>query len=309
MKLKKTIRPLAQWVILSIIMLILWTISIAIMPLLFNVDTNASPDGVSGFLLAMIVVSFINTAVIMYPIYRSRWHGIKLITAVALVLYAVQFFLVEIEAIFFRANVNIPIELVYTQLAGGVIFALLFVSIAVVILGKMKKLDAVQEVPNKRLIMPKGEFFLKVLTLIVIVYPLMYFLFGYFIAWQFPAIRKFYSGSTTILPFLKHIHVQLTTNTILIFWQMARGFLWVLIALPVIRMMKGTIWKTAITVGLIFAVIMNSQHLLPNPYMPSMVRLAHFIETASSNFIWGMIIAWLMYRSHTSFVEFIRKQA
>lgn len=37
---------------------------------------------------------------------------------------------------------------------------------------------------------------------------------------------------------------------------------------------------------------MNAQLLLPNPYMPTDVRLMHAIEITSSNFIWGMVIAF-----------------
>ena len=43
---------------------------------------------------------------------------------------------------------------------------------------------------------------------------------------------------------------------------------------------------------LLFAFLGSSQLLLPNPYMPEMVRVAHLIETASESFIWGFIIAW-----------------
>jgi hypothetical protein len=34
--------------------------------------------------------------------------------------------------------------------------------------------------------------------------------------------------------------------------------------------------------------------------MPAAVRQAHFIETASSNFIFGMLLFWLLHRSHRS---------
>jgi NADH:ubiquinone oxidoreductase subunit 4 (subunit M) len=44
----------------------------------------------------------------------------------------------------------------------------------------------------------------------------------------------------------------------------------------------------------LFALLMNAQHLLPNALMVPEVRLAHFIETASSNFVWGIVIVWLL---------------
>jgi len=222
--------------------------------------------------------------------------------------YSVQFFLGGIEAILFRVDLKIPIKLVYAQLASGVVFALLFAFVAVAFLGKIKQPITDPETPNTRLMMPKGQFMLKFFLLSIIFYPLIYFLFGYFVAWQFPGVREFYFDSTTILPFFEHMRNTLSSNPTLIFWQMGRGALWVLVALPVIRMMKGTAVESAVTVGLIFAFVMNSQHLMPNPYMPAMIRLPHFIETASSNFIWGMLITWLMCRSHVSLADLFRKQ-
>ena len=35
--------------------------------------------------------------------------------------------------------------------------------------------------------------------------------------------------------------------------------------------------------------------MLPdNPYMPPDVRLAHGIETSSSNFLFGLLVGWLL---------------
>jgi hypothetical protein len=305
---KKMLVIFAQWVALSIIMAILWTVSMSFIPSLSEADTSVSQEGAVRFLLAMIAVSFINTAVVMYPTLRSRWHGIRLIAVVALVVYSVQFFLGGLEAILFRADLKIPIKIVYAQLASGALFALLFAFVAVAVLGKIRKPITNPETPNTRLMMPKGQFMLKFFLLSVIFYPLIYFLFGYFVAWQFPGVREFYFDSAAILPFFEHMRTTLTANPVLPLWQMGRGTLWVLVALPLIRMMKGTAVEVSITVGLIFALVMNSQHLMPNPYMPAMIRFPHFIETASSNFIWGMLITWLMYRSHVSLADLFKKR-
>jgi len=41
-------------------------------------------------------------------------------------------------------------------------------------------------------------------------------------------------------------------------------------------------------------VVMNAQLLLPNPFMPEPVRMAHLVETASSNLIFGVFVGWLL---------------
>jgi hypothetical protein len=48
---------------------------------------------------------------------------------------------------------------------------------------------------------------------------------------------------------------------------------------------------------------MNIQHIIPNPYMPADVRIAHFVETASSTLIFGMVLFWLLHRRHRSLVD------
>jgi len=63
-------------------------------------------------------------------------------------------------------------------------------------------------------------------------------------------------------------------------------------------MLKGGWLEAAITIALLFSVLMNAQLLLPNPYMPATVRMSHFVETASSNFIFGMLIGWLLMKDN-----------
>lgn len=54
-------------------------------------------------------------------------------------------------------------------------------------------------------------------------------------------------------------------------------------------------WReTAVLVGLLFALLMNSQHLIPNPYMPPVVRLGHFVETSVSNWLLGFATVWAL---------------
>jgi hypothetical protein len=75
---------------------------------------------------------------------------------------------------------------------------------------------------------------------------------------------------------------------------------WVALALPVIRMLKGKWGETALSIGLLFSVVMTAPLLLPNPYMPEPVRMAHLVETTSSNFIFGIFVGWLLTRGDSA---------
>jgi hypothetical protein len=82
--------------------------------------------------------------------------------------------------------------------------------------------------------------------------------------------------------------------------QALRALLWVALAVPVIRMMKGKWWKAGLAVAFLFGVVMNAQLLLPNPLMPKDVRMAHLLETASSNFLFGWLVVLILTRFVTS---------
>ena len=121
--------------------------------------------------------------------------------------------------------------------------------------------------------------------------------FGYFIAWRNPAVREYYGGVDQG-SFVAQMGTVLRNTPWLIPFQIVRAMCWVALALPVIRMLKGQRTETALAIGLLFAVVMNAQLLLPNPYMPEPVRMAHLVETASSNLIFGFFIGWLLTQRH-----------
>lgn len=50
-----------------------------------------------------------------------------------------------------------------------------------------------------------------------------------------------------------------------------------------------------LVLGIVFAVIAGIAPMLPdNPYMPADVRIAHGIETSVSNFLFGLLVGWLL---------------
>jgi len=54
-------------------------------------------------------------------------------------------------------------------------------------------------------------------------------------------------------------------------------------------------------VGLLFSIPQNLSHILENPLLPiASIRFSHMIETATSTFIFGMIVGWLLHREHKS---------
>lgn len=255
--------------------------------------SNASePAGAAA--LALLAVCFLDTIVLTHFILRSRWTGWRLMATVFFVFYGVTTFMSQIESAVFITR--LPPGMLPRLFLMGALIAAPFSVLAVLILGK-RKANGVYTEGNSRLIMPASEWAWK-LAVIALAYLILYFTFGYFIAWRQPAVREYYGGIDEG-GFLLQMRTVLRNTPWLIPFQIGRAMCWVVLALPVVRSLKGQWQETALAIGLLFAVVMNAQLLLPNPYMPEPVRMAHLVETASSNFIFGLLIGWLLTERHT----------
>jgi hypothetical protein len=176
---------------------------------------------------------------------------------------------------------------------GGVTAAL-FSPLAVLVLGRCRPKPGLSESVGWRLKMSSRQWLVK-LSSLAAVYVLIYFGFGYFVAWQNPQVREYYGGAASQGVF-QHLMYVRWNMPLLLPCQALRGLLWVGLAVPLLALMRGPWWETGIAIGLLFAVMMNAQLLLPNQFMPEGVRMIHLVETATSNFLFGFLISWTFRR-------------
>lgn len=281
---KDILKSLGQVIAGTILMLITWIIGLnlgdKIIPANFT-ELDASPEKA---LFAMLLVCFLNTIILTIMIKKSMWSGWNLVWAVSLVLYGIQFFMSMIEGLVFNDALDMPIEGFYSILIGGLVFTILISPLLVLINGKIIMPSEPDPMPIK-----VQNVYLKAIILAVMIYPTLYFIAGYFIAWQSETVRAFYTGSTEMGSFISIMQENFRSG--LVYFQFLRGFLWLWIGWVIFQLLRGPKYEKAVIIGLLFAMIMNTQHLIPNPYMPSEVSTYHFIETASSNFVWGFLIA------------------
>ncbi|HEV7595439.1 MAG TPA: hypothetical protein VGO33_10600 [Gemmatimonadaceae bacterium] len=256
-------------------------------------DNSQTSEPASATLLRLVAVCLLQTVVLAYLILRSRWTGWRLTATVFFIFCGVATFMGQIESAVFLTR--LPPGVLPRLFLMGALIAVPFSVLSVFILGKSKSV-VVDLQPNTRLVMPASEWAWK-LGVIAVAYVILYFTFGYFIAWRNPAVREYYGGIDEG-GFFGQIGRVLRDTPWLIPFQIVRAMFWVALAAPVIRMLKGQWPETAIAIGLLFAVVMNAQLLLPNPYMPEPVRMAHLAETASSNFVFGIFIGWLLTKRH-----------
>ncbi|WP_157482934.1 hypothetical protein [Geofilum rubicundum] len=126
------------------------------------------------------------------------------------------------------------------------------------------------------------------ILLIGLAYFVIYNLFGYFIAWQFEATRQFYTGSIENIGFFQSMW-QNISNPVFVIVHTFRGMLFGVAGYLFHNILKCSRSRKIIILALIFGGF-GFQIVLPNPLLPEMVRISHFIETTSSMLLFGALV-------------------
>jgi hypothetical protein len=247
----------------------------------------------------LLIVCSLTVLVIMLMIYSSRWHGWKLIVAMSVAFYLVMTLVMQLEAWYFLLGISIGPELMSRLFLQGIPTAFIFIPLAVLVMGRIRPIE-IDTVAPTVIPMPVKEWIWK-LGLIYLAYLVLYYAAGYFIAWQNPEVRAFYGSPGEALSFFQQMVHIFRDDPWLTPYQLLRTLIWVAGAYLLIRGSRLPLWQTALVVGLALSVPQNIGHLLPNSLIPvNSVRISHLIETASSTFVFGLIVTWLLYPKYIS---------
>jgi hypothetical protein len=314
MLIKKTLGFFPKTALIAIVMLIAKIVA-AELVLPTEAMESTSLEHAGNVVLLLLIINVVNELLFGFVVSQSRWRGLPLMLGLAFAFYGVQTLIGQIEAIVFLTplgerfgagsvpTLTMPMDFITSQFIIGAAQAVVAAPLAVALLGKIKP-DKDEKTGS---LFPKFRFpqWLLKLGVVIVLYELLYFGFGYFVAWKNPAVTAFYQG-TDPGSFLAQMGNVVTETPTLIPFQAFRALLWVAFALPVIGMLRHKPWVGALATGLFLSLPMNIPNIVPNPFMPADVRMAHFIETASSNFIFGVLMFWLLHRSHRSLADFLR---
>lgn len=256
---------------------------------LASLDASPSPDEAGNAFLILLGVNLMNAFLVSILLVRSPWRGWKLVLAVGSIYFGISTFMPQLETWFFGEAMGINHTLLAQFILSGAITTVFFAPIAVLLFRKMKGKSESVTSPSRQITGLVWK--LPALTLL---YILLYFVFGYYIAWQSPMVRLYYTHSTELLPFIQHIGNLLKSDTDLFFFQMFRGVLWVGFVLLILQCCKGKNWELALFTGLLLGLLLTVPLFLPNPFMPREVRMIHFVETSFSTFLFGVIAALLL---------------
>ncbi|MGE5508846.1 MAG: hypothetical protein ACM3RP_10240 [Chitinophagales bacterium] len=288
-------KRMAQLVLKVIALAFVMLVGFAVTSPLLGASAKPTPEMLAAARLTPLVCLLMSAA-LAHPILRSRWYGWKLAAAIFFVLYGLMTVITQVETYYFLSLAPLlPPGMLPRLFVTGALISALWAPVAVWLLGRWSPPGGkAVPVPVLRLKMSLDELIAKTF-LIGLVYLVLYFTFGYYVAWKNPAVQAYYHG-TDPGSFLLQLKHAFTKTPELIPFQLLRSVMWVAFALPVIHLMKGEWWEAGLAVALLYTVLVSAQLLLPNPYMPSAVRIAHLLETATSDFIFGwavvLILGW-----------------
>src|SRR2546428_9984179 len=200
-----------------LIMLLAYMVSSVVPALALRAPAKAreSHPQAGPLLLDLLLVSFLQAGILSFIILRSNWAGRKLMGATILLFYGVTTVTTQLESIVFLP-MKMPRGMIPALFLMGAVVAIVFAPSAVLIQGGAK---AKEQMPTSdtRLAMPASEWAWK-LAVHVVVYEALYFGFGYFVAWQDPAVREYYGGGRPRASFLKKARTPAPTTPVVFFF-------------------------------------------------------------------------------------------
>ena len=254
----------------------------------------SDPTQVMG---ATLLVFFLQTVALSWVIVRSKLSNLHLIVLVSCLYFGLSVFLVQIETLVFLdffTEIIDPQMIPQLFIQGG-LTSLIFAPIAVIIL-RGRKPSENTKLQSINLGMTKIQGLVKI-SFLAATFVVFYVFFGIFVAWQNPAMSDYYGDLITQMA---------KVGTMMLLLQAGRAVVFVVLAFPVIKTAKGKTLEKALVVALLFSVLTAANLLIPTSIMPDTIRMSHFIEVVIPAFIFGILVVWLMHRSHRSFSDLLR---
>lgn len=250
------------------------------------VSAGAAPvppqDGPISIVGALLIATTTCAAVLAGLAAQARIRGLRLALFLFATLFGVQTFMMQIETAYFNASVGMPWDTLARFIAASAISAAFAAGVAAVVFR-----------PARGEAAPGHDGLVWRIPAVAATYVFAYFAAGAGIAGQSAQLRAYYYPGGEDLS-LAAWFVMGVTDGPLIAFQLLRGALWALLALLIVRNLKGTLATRATMIALAFSMFTAPQLLFPNPYMPWAVRLPHLLEVGISNAIFGALAAVLL---------------
>lgn len=291
MIMKKIFKNILTWLTLGVLMMILQIIGMALGMQIFPSEIMDKAAESGGNPMIFFLTCLLNAGAILYFIKHSTLHGWRLAAVIFIIGFGFMFFMSQIETLWFNKSVKFPLMGIYGLVTGGAIMFLLFSISATWLTGHFKKANKSTGISSAAF-----QFDWKRIVLIsAVLWPFLYWTAGYFIAWQFEAIRIYYTGTaekeSILVMFPEYI------NSGLYMFQIFRGFVWVFLSILVLKYMDGSRIQKGFALVMMLVFLCCIQLLLENPFMPEAVRMGHLLETSIENAILAIIMVWVLVKT------------
>lgn len=298
---KNIVSNILRILILTVVFVVGIIIPTLILPVSSEITSRVTKDMQNTIFGLMLLVSLLGAIALSINVKLSEWSGIKLILALGLSFWGIEYFVAQIETFYFREAFTFMTNIeILNIMLRGVITTIIVVSLTVIIFGKRKATGkiSIKEILERIEIkswVKKAPFF-------ALLYIIIYLFFGYYVAWQFEAVRLFYSGTTEQLNFISQIVMTIKEMPLFLPYHFIRGLLWVAFSVPIILMMKGSRIKTMISLMLIFS-YHGFQIIMAQGIFPPDVLIGHTIETTISACIYGGLIGYMFHIPNKTIVD------
>lgn len=217
--------------------------------------------------------------VLILAVQRASARGWKLFIALFPVVYGMTAFLIGVEAVYLT-DILTP-ELTRSLFVNGAIAAALISAAA----AAFKQVEEAEREPSGS--RPSWLGAVWRLPLSGFFYLVLYIAGGILIAQPL---------ATMLEPELAPAYFAAFTpeNPMAILgFQFLRGMVWTLLSLPLLWQLRGKRFGQGLVLGLLFGILMGLQNLVPNE-LAFGIRLGHTIEVLVENFVFGLVVAWLL---------------
>lgn len=228
-------------------------------------------DGPLTSMQALLVVNGVVAGILATLAGLSRVGGWRLALLLFVSLFAVTTAMMQLETLWFNESLKLPLRVVGELTLNAAVVAAVVALIAMCLYR-----------PRQAMLAPLPDGVVWRVGAMAVIYVFLYYGAGFFIAWQSADVRAYYENG---------IHIAFLPT---VGFQLVRGTLWAVIALYIGRHLHGSLTVRALVLGGTFSVLTAAQLLYPAPFFPWAVREAHFIEIASSEFVYGLIAALLL---------------
>lgn len=151
-----------------------------------------APQRPENLLLAFLLFFVCAGVVLSYLILRSSWHGWPLVGAICVGMYGISTVGPQLEFVFFLSN-KLPRGLIRALFLQGAICHSSVCSSCGFVVGQVACFGGTGVSSTRP---HGGPSAASRLALIVIAFVVLYMFFGYYVAWQSPAVRRYYGGHT-----------------------------------------------------------------------------------------------------------------